>query len=81
MQVEALYDQLGLRTPLTRFAATGAAVYGLLWLAKPSLMFQDGHVRPWSFLANPNLNPNIKPTPFSIGVAAVTGGAIAAIFV
>jgi len=81
MQVEALYRQLGLNTPLTRFAATGAATYGILYLLKPSLMFQDGKERPWSFLANPNLNPNIKPTPFSIGVASVVGGGIAALFV
>lgn len=81
MQVEALYRQLGLNTPLTRFAATGAATYGVLWLVKPKLMFQDGKVRPWSFLADPNLNPNITPTPFSIGVASAVGGAIAALFV
>lgn len=79
MQVEALYAQLGLRTPLTRFAATGAAVYGLLYLAKPSLMFENGKERPWSFLSSGK--SSVTPTPFSIGVAAVTGGAIAALFV
>ncbi len=82
MQVEALYAQLGLRTPLTRFAATGAAVFGVLYLVQPTLMFQDGKMRPWSVTTSgSSKDPSVTPTPFSIGVASVVGGAIAAIFV
>ena len=74
---EAMFHDLGLDSPVSRFLATFTVVEGVICLMKPSYFYtSSGNAKPWSLLSS---DPDTVVFPFWL--PGFIAGGVAALFV
>jgi hypothetical protein len=76
--IEALFDSLGLRTPLLRASAGWAVTSAALSYMKPGMMYDpNGEPLPWSVT---NMNPQIDSTMVPWWLPGIAIGGVFGLF-